>query len=271
LGIEERGGEGKDGTMSEITQLIPGEIAGDEFYGLLEVAAMLPGVRTILEVGSSCGTGSTKALESGVRRRGGVATLCCVEVSGPRFEALKAHYAGVKHVRCFRGSSVAVEEFPSKEKVEEFYRTEQTKLRKFSLEEVLAWLEQDVEYVRREQVETDVIGRIREELGVKVFDLVLLDGSEFTGEAEWPKVRGAGVVALDDTMTYKNYRVREWLLRDAEYQLVVDAPTVRHGYAIFVRRDHPAARWAWVLRGRLWARVWVGGFLKRLGFYRRKA
>lgn len=254
--------------MSKITEIIPGEIAGDEFYQLLELAGRLPGIRTVLEIGSSCGTGSTRALENGVRRAGGV--LCCVEVSGPRFAELSAHYAGKKHVRCFRGSTVSAAEFPSAAAVEKFYQEVNCKLRKFPLEEVLGWLEQDVRYVQEEAVETDVISKIRREMGLEKFDLVLLDGSEFTGEAEWPKVRGAGLVALDDTTTYKNYRVREALLRDADYRLVVDAPERRHGYAIFVRKDHPVSRWVWLLPGRRWARHWIGGLLKRLGFYRKK-
>jgi hypothetical protein len=47
------------------------------------------------------------------------------------------------------------------------------------------------------------IERIKAEHGIERFDMVLIDGSEFTGEVELGKVLGAKLILLDGTNTFK--------------------------------------------------------------------
>ncbi len=78
---------------------------------------------------------------------------------------------------------------------------------------------------------------MKQRSGVADFDLVLIDGSEFTGAAELDRVYGARCIALDDVNAYKNYDNYQRLKRDARYRLVEEDWSTRNGYAIFRRRD----------------------------------
>src|SRR6267154_5149422 len=59
----------------------PGEIKDDAFYYCIERLAREADLRTILEIGSSAGGGSTEAFVKGIRRNPARPTLFCMEVS----------------------------------------------------------------------------------------------------------------------------------------------------------------------------------------------
>ncbi len=78
---------------------------------------------------------------------------------------------------------------------------------------------------------------IREENGIEDFDMVLIDGSEFTGKAELDLVFGAKYILLDDICTYKNWNNYKELVLDSNYKLLMEDHYLRNGYAVFVRID----------------------------------
>ena len=149
---------------------------------------------------------------------------------------LRSTYADRPFVQCYNMSSVAPDEFPSAEAVEHFYRTVPSGLQKFPLPEVLRWLDQDIAYVRDAGVKAGAIEHIKAEHGIDAFDMVLIDGSEFTGEVELAKVIGARLILLDDTNTYKCFRARQRLLLDPDYEVIADDQTLRNGFSAFRRR-----------------------------------
>ena len=67
-------------------------------------------------------------------------------------------------------------------------------------------------------------------------DLLLLDGGEFSGAAEWAVLqeRAVGWVLLDDTSTRKNANVLSMIIGDPRFE-VIDVSAERNGTAI-VRR-----------------------------------
>src|SRR5918992_749767 len=69
---------------SELDRLIPPEIKGDRFYRAIADVAATPGVREILEIGSSSGAGSTEAWVLGALRNPERPRLHCIEVSEAR-------------------------------------------------------------------------------------------------------------------------------------------------------------------------------------------
>ncbi|WP_198375816.1 glycosyltransferase family 4 protein [Neoroseomonas rubea] len=223
-------------TASELDQIIPPEIKDDAFYRLISDLAATEDLRHVLEIGSSAGGGSTEAFVKGLARNPGAPKLFCIEVSKPRFEMLRATYADRPFVQCYNMSSVAPEEFPAPEVVEAFHRHEGTKLSQFPLEEVLRWLRQDIDYVRDAGVPAGAIEHIKAEHGIGTFDMVLIDGSEFTGDVELEKVYGARLILLDDTSTFKCHRARQRLLADPDYELIADDQELRNGYSAFRRR-----------------------------------
>ncbi|MGA2971389.1 MAG: hypothetical protein ABSE39_02050 [Candidatus Bathyarchaeia archaeon] len=68
-------------------------------------------------------------------------------------------------------------------------------------------------------------------------DVLLLDGGEFSGYAEWSKLRHRGlkVVLLDDINTMKNSTVFEELRQDGGWNVALEDRGDRNGIAVFVR------------------------------------
>jgi hypothetical protein len=220
---------------SELDRLIAPEITGDRFFRTIVEVASTPGVREILEIGSSSGAGSTEAWVLGALRNPERPRLHCIEVSSTRHAALVERWREHEFVHCYRVSSVPLESFPDAAQVEAFYRGTRSKLRRTPLETVFHWLREDVEYVRAHGLSRHGIREIRERHGIDSFDAVLIDGSEFTGRAELDEVYGARFLLLDDTRTYKNFENARRLTADPAYRLVRASSRTRNGFAVFER------------------------------------
>jgi hypothetical protein len=223
---------------SELNQLIQPEIKDDELSKLIEQLSATEVIDNVLEIGSSAGGGSTEAFVKGIAMNPRKPKLFCIEVSKPRFYALKERYRMFDYVYCYNLSSIAICEFPTPQAVSAFYKKYNSALRKYELSRVLGWLQQDIQYVRDSGVQADAIERIKAEHNISVFDMVLIDGSEFAGEVEFTKIYGAGVIILDDINSFKNYIVHHRLLCDFNYALVAENRTIRNGYSVFRHNDH---------------------------------
>ena len=227
----------KTTASSQLNTVIPAEIKNDKFYRLISRIVAINKVRHILEIGSSAGAGSTEAFVLGALANSARPQLFCIEVSTPRFEVLAKAYAKYDFVHCYNMSTVSVDEFPSAEQVKMFYNGERSRLNQYPVADVLNWLAADIEYVRESGVPSGAIEHIRNENSIVDFDVVLIDGSEFTGEIEFERVCGAKIIMLDDTCTYKTWRVHQRLLSHPDYVLVIEDKQVRNGFSIFRRRD----------------------------------
>ena len=73
---------------SELTFLIPPEIKNDDFYTIIQQLAKTEDIKTVLEIGSSSGGGSTEAFVTGMRENPNQPKLFCMEVSQARFTEL---------------------------------------------------------------------------------------------------------------------------------------------------------------------------------------
>lgn len=209
-----------------------GEIRDDALAERLEAVAADPSIRTILEIGSATGAGSTAALVRGLRRNAG-ARVVCLEALPERFRELAHHYRDETGVIAINASSVGPDGFATEAEVRGFHAALKTALSRYRLDEVLRWREADLALLRNGTVPTNGIERARESAGVDVFDAVLIDGSEFTGRAELDAVIGARVVVLDDVGSLKNHFNCQRLLADPRYELVDADPNLRNGYAVF--------------------------------------
>ncbi len=219
--------------QSTLENIIPPEIRNDELYELLKRIASQEAVFSVLEIGSSSGEGSTAALVQGLKNNPGRPMLYCLEASKTRFAQLSARYATLPFVSCFNASSVSADRFPTEEQVAGFHQTRQTNLSFYPLETVIGWLRDDIRYVCESGIAQNGIARIKSAYSIDKFDLVLIDGSEFTGAAELDEVMGAGWIALDDTNAYKNYDNYHRLASDPDYALVAENWDLRNGYALF--------------------------------------
>lgn len=220
-------------TLSDLDRLIPPEIKNDVFYSAIYHLAKTQSIQTILEIGSSSGEGSTEAFIQGIKQNANNPILFCMELSKPRFTALQTRYANNPSVICYNVSSVPPECFPSEQEILLFLQTVPTTLNGTPSHEVLRWLKQDIDYVNNANVPTNGIELIKEENGITYFDMVLIDGSEFTGQAELELVYGSRFILLDDIRAFKNYNNYKRLLSDPKYQLIESNSNLRNGYAIF--------------------------------------
>ncbi|NET35728.1 MAG: FkbM family methyltransferase, partial [Cyanothece sp. SIO1E1] len=218
---------------SELNRLIPPEIKNDEFYFSIRKLAREENIKTILEIGSSSGEGSTEAFVSGIHENPNQPVLFCMEVSKFRFFELQKRYANSPLVKCYNTSSVSWDEFPEEDEIINFYHDKNTALRNYPLSVVLNWLNQDIEYVKQSEVSENGIDKIKQDNKIDSFDVVLIDGSEFTGSVELDKVYGSRFILLDDINTFKNHENHSRLLADSNYELIAHNPHVRNGYSIF--------------------------------------
>lgn len=223
--------------MSNLEQIIEPEIVNDELYAWIEKLAANPGVKTILEIGSSSGEGSTQAFINGMLKNPSKPMLFCMEMVTTRFAALRHRWGGRPNVFLNQMSSVPDFCFMTPEEVTVFYNTVPTTLNRYPLEQVLGWLKQDLDYLRENNVVTNGIVRIKESMDIVHFDLALLDGSAFTGFAELQEVHGAKFIILDDIVDIKHFKSYENLSHDPAYFLLAENKTLRNGYAIFQRSE----------------------------------
>lgn len=221
-----------------LSKIIPAEIIDDDFYKLLNTLASREDLKTFLEIGSSSGAGSTHAFVSALRARADAQStrLYCMELSTERFTALRDAYADCDFVNVCNQSSAALEEFPSEKEVEFFYTHTSTTLNTYPLEQVLSWLRQDIDYMRTAGLTENGIELIKKTNGIVDFDMVLIDGSEFTGEAELYHCLGARVIALDDVNSHKCFNAYRILANHISYALTHQNMGLRNGFAVFERR-----------------------------------
>jgi len=73
-----------------ITDLISPEVSIDSFYDALSVLGSYQDTQTVIEIGSSSGEGTTKALIDSISKRADACKvkLFCMELSRPRFNKL---------------------------------------------------------------------------------------------------------------------------------------------------------------------------------------
>jgi hypothetical protein len=223
---------------TKLEHLIPAEITDDAFAQAIEDVACTDGVCEVLEIGSSAGDGSTAAWVRGALRNPVRPRLHCIEVSIERHAALVKSWSDQPFVQCYNVSSVPVERFPSASEVEAFYRDVPSRLRDFELETVLGWLQQDIDYLVEHALSSPGIAHVRESQGIDTFDAVLIDGSEFSGNADLEEVFGARFLLLDDTETFKNWANVRKLEADPSYRLLQADSSVRNGFAVFERADY---------------------------------
>lgn len=222
---------------SDLDHVIAPEIVGGRLASWLARIAGTPGVRHVLDIGASSGTGSTAALAGGAMNNpDGPPTLHCIELSEVRFAELERRYRSTPFVRCYRACSIARDDMPTRGEVRSWARSRPIWSRlRVPTSEILRWYDQDVEYLARPGVRFGGIATARRAARVERFDAVVIDGSEFTGKAELAEVLGARFLMLDDIRTFKNRENHQRLLDDRRYELLASGRR-RNGFAVFERR-----------------------------------
>ncbi len=219
--------------------VIAPEIVNDPFSRWISDICSRREVRSIIEIGSSSGDGSTQAILNGIKGRSDLSDMiiCCFELSSIRFKNLEKNVSGFDVVYPYNLPSVASSEFPSEDDVKKFMVDYEGPLKSLPVDRVVGWLRQDIEYVRRSGADINGISAVKLRHNLKTFDAAIIDGSEFTGAVELRYLMGSKYILLDDTETFKCRLAFERLISDPRYDCIAYDPKLRNGYAIFERID----------------------------------
>jgi len=222
--------------MSKITwNIIPAEIKNDAFYNaIIDLIIKSRDIKNILEIGASSGDGSTEAFQIG--KIGKNIKLFSIEVCSERFNLLKNRYNTDPFFFPYNMSSVGIDEFPEKQKIVDFHSTIKTTLNNYPIDMVLGWYDKDIEYITENNILQNGIELIKKENNIDVFDCVLIDGSEFTGMAEYNHIKGAKYILLDDINAFKTFHVNQLLKYDPEYECLLENYNVRNGFSIYKKK-----------------------------------
>ena len=213
------------------------EIKDDElFYKIIDlVKDKKP--RTILEIGSATGLGSTQAFIKGIEESGIESVLCCIESVESRFNTLVSNTSKYPFIHCIRASSVPVSQLMTEQQIEKFWN-EHPKLgiRRYSLKMIKGWMAEDIKEVS--DAPQNGIELANKFMVCDCPNMVLIDGSAFSGYAELVAVMGSDTIILDDTMDIKNWESFHKLSNGNTlygYRLIAENRKYRNGYAIFER------------------------------------
>jgi len=215
-------------------------VNSQSYEAIISVIQSIPTISTILEIGASSGDGSTEALVKGVisstfydfKR---TIRLASIEVSKARFQNLSTRYNHLSWFYPYNVSSLPISSFPSKTDIIETIPKCKV-LRNASIKTILDWYDNDIRYVEEHHIPEHGIDQIKKDFGVDVFDMCMIDGSEFLGNKEFEALQGCKVYVLDDIYAYKNHFSFLKLSTNPDYKLY-SLEESRGGTAIFVRTE----------------------------------
>jgi len=188
--------------------------------------------RSIIEIGSATGLGSTQAFIRGIRESGANSTLCCIESVLPRYNALVANTSKYGFVRQIRASSVPSTSLMTEQQIDEFWhQNPNLNIRQYSLEMIKSWRTEDIQEAA--DIPHNGIKIAKEILGCDVPEMALIDGSAFSGYAELIELWGTKIIILDDVMDIKNLSSYKKLSMDESYVMIEEDRSYRNGYAVF--------------------------------------
>jgi len=224
--------------MSKLeTQILP-EIVNDELSSLLKVIASQDDVETILEIGTGSGDGSTSAIVAGLEQNKNESKqFFTIEISSQRADQAREQYKEKEYLSVLCGCSASTDKYMSDEEITSFYNTKITALNKYPLEMVLGWKKEELDYISQNDVKQNLIKEIKTKNKIKFFDLVLIDGSEFTGVGDLKQTIGSKYIVLDDINAAKNFgNYKELTSQFSGYILFHENWSLRNGFAIFKKK-----------------------------------
>lgn len=208
------------------------EIKDDEFFYAIidEIVAMRP--KTLVEIGSANGLGSTQAFLEGMRRIDNGGQLFCFELDSERYRELVVNTGDNPYVSCLQASPLP-DTMTGGEICAFLEAHPEMLVAKYGEDEVLGWKEHTDREMRR--LPTNGLRMID-----KLFErpcIALVDGSPFSGLQETRALANYGfdVIMLDDTSDIKCHDAYRFLAAHG-YEVFKENPNLRNGYAIFRRK-----------------------------------
>jgi hypothetical protein len=187
---------------------------------------------TCLDIGASNGDGSTRAMVEATTGRSGT-RIFSIEPEPEKFRILASKYAG--NVQAYQGLSVSFEDYMPETELSCFYQETQSIYNFYPYSYIAEKYATELSCIRDMATQDKVIQKIKIDEQIRVFDLVVMDGSLFTGKADLAAVYGAKYIVLNYVLSTKNYDNLGLLLRDQNYKVATANLKNRCGYVVFER------------------------------------
>jgi len=219
-----------------------GQIKGDEFQMTLRRLASLPEVKTILEIGSSDGRGSTAGIAEGMKKNPSKPQLHAIEFSKRRFVRLARRYRNRKDIHCHNCVTVNRSDFMNESDIAEFSIKDAPNLYpgcdpQWIASDFSKLLAESLDYIAANDLPENGIKSIKERFDISTFDFVLIDGGPFSGDAELEQIIGAKYIAFDDICDIKNYKGHMRMMENSDYEMICYSKLLRAGFSVFRRRQ----------------------------------
>ena len=227
--------------MNPLEKQIAPDIINDSLFKLLSGFGKCKDVHTVLEIGAGSGAGSTTAFVGGMlENMNADKRFFTIEVSKQRAAMVEKRFNQIDFITVINGCATGLGGYLSDLEITEFYETKKTALNNHPLETVLQWKANEIEYIVENGIQSNVIAPMFNTHNISSIDVVLFDGSEFTGVAEFNDVMDLcepGVIVLDDINALKNYHVHQFLMDSSRYVLAKMDLGLRNGYSVFVQKS----------------------------------
>jgi hypothetical protein len=198
----------------KLGQINRGSKLGEIIYNLVKQ----DDIKTILETGTWTGLGSTKCIYDGIIDSNKKDFLVySFECNFLRFMEAQNNLAPL-----MKGFNIINGTIISSEQIE--YHKEKEEVKNSNM---IKWLAEDIEHMNKCLFLGDKVTN-------KIWDLVILDGSEFTGDEEFNLIKNNfRYLILDDTRSYKHCRNREFILNNKNtYNVITDDLNDRGGFIL---------------------------------------
>jgi len=236
----------------ELHNIIPPEIKDDELSFFITDIVLNNSIKNILEIGASSGMGSTRSILNGIKHKNEDMKIFCLEASVERCKEFRYNYNNVFYNHFGNIYLFAIKEnvqlylynyatmrYLTDKRIETFYNNFNTNLNKYTLEQVLSWKQEELNYIIKNKISIFGIENIIYHNNYKPFDMVIFDGSAFTGEADYNSViknNFPNWIILDDINDIKNYAVNLIISINSNYEIYAINKTLRNGYAIYKKK-----------------------------------
>jgi hypothetical protein len=211
-------------------EVMPAEITlHDEFGQAIRSVICAAGYESVLEIGSFDGLGSTQVFIEALGHAQSP-RMICLETDEERFAALVKNVAHASWVVPLRQPSISLGSFTPEEFERDVWESPHNHLR-YPHEAVRGWWEETLGCYHE-----SVPGFL--EVSIEKFDVVLVDGDEFSGYDDYRLAKDrCRCLMLDDVHhAYKCARAHHELKHSPEWRLVWESDRVRNGAAIWVRK-----------------------------------
>tara|TARA_B100001250_G_scaffold60781_1_gene47474 strand:- start:361 stop:1038 length:678 start_codon:yes stop_codon:yes gene_type:complete len=158
-------------------------------------------IKSVLEIGTWNGLGSTTVLYEALKSKGGAFSITSLETDKIAYKNAKKNLKNKKEINLILGRITEINELPDPTSIDYI---------KHGLDpENIEWFYQDI---RRYKKTKNIINLLDSS-----YDLILFDGGEFSTFAEFEKLfQRSTYFCLDDVYTYKQYEVIQYIDKNSQ-------------------------------------------------------